>query len=257
MTALPAFADALLRPQAPIPAQLRSWNGSDPARRFDVHRNNVMSSLLRALQDAFPVTCRLVGDDFFRAMASEYVRAEPPSSPVLLDHGANFAAFVETFEPAAPVVYLADMARLERARLEAFHAMDAVAMAPDQFRPWLEAPEQLMRCRLQLHPSRRLLPSLRPVLALWQAHAPGVDHGLEAALDLASGPRREDVLVLRPAFDVQALALGPGLAATLAALADGAMLGEALDVGAAHEGFELDAALAVLVHGGATVALQP
>ncbi len=40
------FARALLDPQQPCPPGLRSWNGCDPAARFAVHRNNVVSSLV-------------------------------------------------------------------------------------------------------------------------------------------------------------------------------------------------------------------
>jgi hypothetical protein len=257
MSLLPQFADALLQPEAPLPEPLRSWNGSDPARRFDVHRNNVMTSLVRALQDGFPVIRQLVGDEFFDAMARTYVRADPPASPVLLDYGAGFAAFVDGFEPAASLPYLGDMARLERARVEAFHAADADAMPPGDFHAWQQTPDQLMQCRLALHPSLRVLRASCPVLGLWQAHAPGHESGLDAALDAAAGPAREDVLVLRPELEVHAQVLGPGLAPMLLALAAGATLGDALERAARNPGFVLDAALALLVHEGATVGLIP
>ena len=41
-----AFAAALLDPALPCPAHLRAWNGSDATRRFSVHRNNVVGSLV-------------------------------------------------------------------------------------------------------------------------------------------------------------------------------------------------------------------
>lgn len=50
---------------------------------------------------------------------------ETTRGPSLALYGAGFADFVEDFEPAASVVYLADVARLERARLESLHAADA------------------------------------------------------------------------------------------------------------------------------------
>jgi uncharacterized protein (UPF0276 family) len=96
-TGLPGFAETLLDPRAPIPAGLRTWNGSDPARRFDVHRNNVVTSLTAALAATFPVVLELVGADFFQAMAREFVRAAPPASPVLAEYGEAFADFVAGF----------------------------------------------------------------------------------------------------------------------------------------------------------------
>ena len=254
MSALGGFAAALLPATPVVPATLHAWNGSDPGRRFAVHRNNVMASLVRALAEGFPVTRELVGEEFFRAMACEYVRARPPSSPLLLEHGAGFADFIAGFAPAAGLPYLADMARLERARVEAFHAADAAPLGPGDFAPWLAAPERLMQCRVELHPSLRLLPHSRPVLSLWAAHAAGGGR-LDAALDAAAGAGREDLVVVRPHLDVLARDLAPGVALLLAALAQRQPLGDALALAAAQPGFELDAALALLVHGGATTAL--
>ena len=90
-TSQAGFAAALLDAGLPPPPGLRAWNGSDPARRFGVYRNNVIVSLVGALGDTFPVVRRLVGDDFFDAMAGVHVRAHPPASPVLAHYGAGFA----------------------------------------------------------------------------------------------------------------------------------------------------------------------
>jgi hypothetical protein len=255
VSVLPAFAAALLDPDAPRPAGLRAWNGSDPGPRYDVHRNNVTTSLVRALEDGFPVTCALVGTDFFRAMAREFVRAAPPRSPVLLEYGAGFAGFIAGFAPAARVPFLADMARFERARLEAFHAADAQALDAAAFSPWLAAPQALMRRGAVVHPSLRLLRGLRPVLALWCAHQPGGEAGLADALESAETGKLEDLLVLRPGLDVHATRLPPGAATTLACLQAGANVGDALAAAATAPGFDLAAVLAVLVHRGALVAL--
>lgn len=49
-----AWCGALLDPEHEIPAALITWNGSDPAQRFAVYRNNVTVSLLEAIADTFP-----------------------------------------------------------------------------------------------------------------------------------------------------------------------------------------------------------
>jgi hypothetical protein len=255
MSLQPAFAAALLDPRAPTPPGLRAWNGSDPSPRFDVHRNNATTSLVRALADGFPVVRALVGDDFFHAMAREYVRAEPPRSPVLLEYGAGFAGFIAAFAPAASLPYLADVARLERARLEAFHAADAQPMDAAAFTPWLQAPEALMQRRAVLHPSLRLLPGSRCVLAAWHAHQPDGAADLSDALDAAAGEGRQDLLVLRPRMEVQAWALPPGAVEALVALHAGDTVGGALSAAAGEPGFELAAVVAALVQHGALVAL--
>ncbi len=63
------FAAALLDPAAPVPSPLRRNGGKAPQKRFAVHRNNMIASLVAALAARFPVVHQLVGDEFFRAMA--------------------------------------------------------------------------------------------------------------------------------------------------------------------------------------------
>ena len=70
----------------------------------------------RGARRAFPVVKRLVGDKYFHAMANVFLLREPPFSPLLIHYGETFAAFVEEFEAAKPLPYLADVARLEYAR---------------------------------------------------------------------------------------------------------------------------------------------
>ena len=70
-----AFAEALLSPESDHPPGLRTWNGSDPGPRFAVYRNNLVVSLVDALADTYPVVQEMVGVEFFRAMAREFVRA--------------------------------------------------------------------------------------------------------------------------------------------------------------------------------------
>lgn len=89
MTALHAptqaeFATALLDPKAACPSGLQAWNRSDPQPRLAVYRNNVVSSLIGALADTFPVVQALVGVDFLHAMAGVFVRQHPPRSRLLV-----------------------------------------------------------------------------------------------------------------------------------------------------------------------------
>ena len=88
---------ALLEPHSPPPVGLTVWNGSDPAVRFAVYRNNIMASLTEALAENCPVLQRQVGDEFFRAMVAEFIRQHPPSSPVLAGYGHALPAWIASF----------------------------------------------------------------------------------------------------------------------------------------------------------------
>jgi len=170
MSTVQAFGDALLRPNAPCPAGLKTWNGSDPAQRFAVYRNNVIVSLVDALADSYPVVQALVGEDFFRAMAAEFARGNPPRSPVLAWYGAGFADFVADFPPAAGLPYLADVARLEWLRVEAWHAADADPLPLAEVGACLADEAALPALRLTLHPALRLLRSAQSISPMPKRH---------------------------------------------------------------------------------------
>jgi hypothetical protein len=240
------FARAVLDANADVPAPLVSKAAGVPMRRFGVYRNNVYASLIDALAARFPVTARLVGDEFFRAMARVYVETAPPSSPVLLRYGAGFADFMAGFSPAGPVPYLADVTRLEWAWHAAYHAADA---APLPLAALAAAAGDAANAILTLHPSLQVVRSVYPVITIWQVAArEGED---EPARLPADG---EDALIVRPKLDVEVRRLPKGGAAFVLALGSGARLEQAAHQ-AVHEaaGFDLEANLVGLVMSGAII----
>jgi hypothetical protein len=244
------FAAALLDPALPIPAGLVGPDRQPSAVRFAVYRNNVFAGLIDALQESFPATARIVGEDFFRAMAREYVRLSPPQSPILLDYGARFAAHIEAFEPARELPYLADVVRIERAWLEAYHAAEANSLGTTHFVTRDSA--ALPHLCLQLHPSLRVVRSRLPALSIWRMNVPG---GEPAPIDLESGG--EDALIVRPAADVEVRSLPAGGAEFIASLASGAsVLDAATAAWAAHASFDLAANLGGLIGCGAIVGID-
>src|SRR5215470_19732431 len=123
-----AFSCALLDPDVAIPAVVVGPKSKAAVKRYNVYRNNVTVSLINALAAAFPATLRITGVDFFRAMARFYVRATPPSSPLLFEYGQDFPDFIERYEYAQSVPWLSDVARIERAWLDAYHAADVQSL---------------------------------------------------------------------------------------------------------------------------------
>ena len=120
-----AFAAALGEPSASPPAMTRGRLGAPDARRFSVYRNNVAVGLIGALEARYPASRRIAGDDVFRAIARAFVAARKPRSPVMIAYGEDFPEFVAGCAGVAPC--LADVARLENAWVEAYHAADAAA----------------------------------------------------------------------------------------------------------------------------------
>jgi hypothetical protein len=241
------FAEALLHPALPMPDGLVGPDGEPGPKRFAVYRNNVVVGLTETLNDAFPAVQRIVGADFFRVMARAYVMAEPPRSPILLDYGAGFPDFIRQFEPAAALPYLADVARIECAWIEAYHAPEASPIDPEAFSTI--APDQLPAISLELHPSLRLVRSQFPSLTIWQMNIAG---GLPAPVDLAAGG--EDVLVVRPLADVEVRLIPKGSLEFIQTLADGKPVLAALEAALiANPRFDLSANLSDLMRAGALV----
>lgn len=223
-----AFAAALIDPRRTVPPGILGREGLADDRRFAVYRNNVVVSLVDALQARFAVTCRLVGSEFFRAMARAYVGTHLPRTPLLMQYGDDLPDFVAAFEPAASVPYLADVARLERAWSEAYHAPDAAALPPETLTTRRAA--ALLRSRLRLHPSLRLLRSPHPVATVWWAHQTAAEPAPPAAWP------RENVLVVRPDAEVLVHLLPDGAFEFVAALAAGASLEVAAAAGRSRDG---------------------
>jgi|WetSurMetagenome_2_1015567.scaffolds.fasta_scaffold06885_3 hypothetical protein len=245
------FAASLLAPDRPCPPGLTAWNGSDPARRLAVYRNNVLSSLIDALADTFPVTQALVGVEFFRALAARFVRCHPPRSCVLAHYGAELAPFIDAFEPARSVPYLGDVARLEFARVQAYHAADAEIVSGDAVRRALAEIERLDELQARCHPSVSVLASAHAVVSIWAAHQG------EGELGTVDSDAPEAALVVRLHEDVLVLRLPPGADTFITALQRGVPLGAAAAQAAQQApAFDLPAALALLLSHGALNALE-
>lgn len=228
------FTAALLDPDRGVPPGLSDPAGRPAGRRFSVYRNNVAVSLTDALETAFPVIRKLLGDEFFRAMAGVYLRAHPPSSPMLFRYGARMPDFLEGFDPVSHLAYLPDIARLELALRQSYHAADAAPADPAVLQQL--APDALVDVGFDFVPAMRLIRSDWPIHAIWMQNSRGGPAPVMQA---------QSVLVARPGFDPEPLAITAAQADFITALAAGQPLGAALD--AAGEAFDLAATLALLI----------
>lgn len=242
-----AFAEALFVPDLPPPEGLTGRGQARLQRRFGVYRNNVTVTLVDALASIFPTVQNLVGADFFRAMARIYVAAHPPTSPVLLTYGEGFPSFLETFQPAADLPFLADVARVERLWLDSYHAADADPLVPATLGQI--AAEELPVIRFRLHPATRII-RLK--------HAAGTICSRDrAGLPLKGvDPRQpEAVLITRPAFDVTLQTLPTGGATFFARLVEGHTLGDAC-LEAGEESADIPTLISLALTSGAFTAID-
>ena len=76
------FAAALLDPGRPTPGFVVGPMGQAAPKRFAVYRNNVAVSQTEALQTAFPVVRKLVGEAFFKHADAANFAARAPGENV-------------------------------------------------------------------------------------------------------------------------------------------------------------------------------
>jgi hypothetical protein len=244
-----AFSTAILDPETPTPAGLASAFGGVPTKRFDVYRNNVTVSLVNALADIFPAVSRIVGEQRFADLARRFAREHPPKSPLLFRYGHEFPAFIECFKPAASMPYLADVARLERAWLDAYHAADVAPLSTEALAAI--APEKLAAARLKRHPAATLVRSKFAAVTIFNANRDGqTGQRINAAIP-------ESGLIARPDVDVALHGMPAGNAAFLAALMSNGTLAHAAEMGAAaDEAFDLPAAIRAMLTTGAFASVE-
>jgi Putative DNA-binding domain len=240
-----AFASAVLDAEAPVPPAIARKIGGVPSRRFAVYRNNVYA--VDVLAGRFPVVARLVGEEFFRAMARLYVEREPPAAAVLIRYGASFPDFIAGFPPAVSVPYLSGIAALEWAWHSAYHAADTV---PLPLQALASAADHAEDAVLSLHPSLGIVRSPYPIVSIYELNLQGGD----VPPTKVSGA--EDALVARPRLEVEIRRLPKGGAAFILALKEGSPIGEAAAI-ALREApdFDLEANLAGLITSGAIIGL--
>jgi hypothetical protein len=197
--------------------------GLDPAQRLNIYRNTILGTLTRALRLSYPTVQRLVGADFFEGAAQIFARSHAPHCADLNAYGGEFGEFLRGFEPAASIVYLADVARLEWAVNQALHAADVPAL--DVSRLAALASSDHDPVRFTPHPCVSLLRSPYPVDAIWRAVLQRDDAAM-AVIDLEEG--EVHLLVQRVGDGVEVQRLQESAWRFARILFDGHALGEAV-----------------------------
>lgn len=229
------FCDALREPSAPSPTLLRLLRDDDglALQRFNIYRNNFIVLNGDALAEMYPVIRQLVGNEGFRWLATRYVRLHPPSERTLLLYGEHFADFLDGIPELSPLPYLADVARLEYAWTDAYHAEDVRPLSPHQITTI--APDTFARMHLQPHPGLHCIRSDYPILRIWKSNQPEAP---QPCISLDEGG--VNVLVTRPGLEVQMRTIPDAEATLLLALKQGATMGMALEAALRNDpGFDL------------------
>jgi hypothetical protein len=187
------------------------------AEALDLHRNTALHGLINALRLSHPTVDALVGEAFFDQAALAFVQEQPPTGACLTGYGERFAAFLHTYEFAAGLAYLSDVARLD-------FALEAVAgQSVGQDGIELDLGEVLMT----LDASLRVITLDYPAAAIRDA----IEEDEDALGRIDMTCRRNALALWRKPGGAAIRALGPFAAAFLQALLEGGDLEAVLGSG--------------------------
>jgi hypothetical protein len=125
--------------------------------RIDIYADAYFYRLLDCLNEEFLATLAVVGPDNFAALARDYLLHYPPSEPSIIHAGRYLATFLRNHRLVHQWPFIAELARLERAILDVFHARDAPALGVEALRtlPSHQWPE----LKLRAHPAVEIVHS--------------------------------------------------------------------------------------------------
>lgn len=175
-----------------------------------VYARMYASRLYDTLADDYPKLRAALGERFDDVVAG-FLRAHPPSSFTLRDAGLALERFLRDTAIAPP--WAADLAALERARVEVFDGPDATPLTQDEV---AALGDRLPGLVVSWVPSSVVVPLAWAVDDLWSAIEDG-----EPAFEPAPGSRvvlvwRRDVAVLHRTLDADEAQLAPQIARSAA-----------------------------------------
>ena len=183
---------------AAVIGETERLNASD---RVAIYRESIEANLCKALNEIYPVCEKLVGQQFFNAMALCYVKQTPSDSADLALYGTNFNEFIADFPPAQSLPYLADVAKLEHALHISFLGPNNEKMCTSELQ---QVPQQ-HQLQFYLPCASALISSDFPVKQIWVANQLPKDE--QSTIDLDQGGERLLVWRQNSNFHVDELSL--------------------------------------------------
>jgi hypothetical protein len=152
------------------------------------HANTINHARLVALEETFPLTRQALGDEPFNQLSRSYVETPEARACDANTIGQPFPDFLQATINDQAIV---ELANIERAWLESYHATETVPLSLTDLTKLGEA--ALLALPVALHPSARLVLT---------------SHPLAAPLGELAGLQSYAILTLRPEAEVRLLPFG-------------------------------------------------
>jgi len=123
--------------------------------RVNIYADAYFYRLLDCLYEEFPATFAVVGSDNFAALVRDYLLACPPTEPSIFYAGRYLDSFLRNHPLAKRWPFISELARLERAILDVFHAADTSTLSDEAMRAIPS--EQWPAIKFETHPAVEIL----------------------------------------------------------------------------------------------------
>lgn len=192
-----------------------------PKNNLLIYRHRVADILTHALEETYPLIVKLVGRDFFKVTAKEYIKHYPSRSSALFDYGAYFSDFLAEFEPLHDLIYLVEVAQFEWI----CHTLSSAANHPGMHKFQLDniTPEQYDQLHFTLHPASHLQRFYYPILQIIEL----CKSGKNESVDVDAGG--VNLLIARHEMDLTLIPLTHAEFTFLDMIIEGKSVGESLN----------------------------
>lgn len=211
-----------------------------PRENIRIYRNNMIANLMRALHDTYPLILKLVGNEFFRVTANEYIKCYPARSSNLHDYGEYFSDFLGEYPPSKNLMYLPEVAQFEWACHQIFFAADPLPFNLKLLESI--APEQYDQLHFILHPACQLCQFRYPLLRIVDLCKGHIDE----TINIYEGG--VNLLIIRRDLDICLVSLTKGEFSFLSALSENKTVSESLQAALTIDAhFQLDEKLSLWI----------
>ncbi|MBT7768317.1 MAG: DUF2063 domain-containing protein [Bdellovibrionales bacterium] len=140
---------------------------ADGSAALAVHRDGYYARLTEALGETFEGCWYLLGDEDFFTLCREYIDTHRSTCYSLSDYGEEMPSFIASHPNYQDTPYLKDLARLDLAFMETFHAAPHIPLSINAITQL--GIEQLEKSKIVFGPAINLLVLDYSVLTLWQS----------------------------------------------------------------------------------------
>ena len=164
--------------------QVNAHSRISPRLAFDIYRKNTHGARLAALEQAYPVCVRILGDSVFRSIAREFVSRDDQDHSDLNTYGENLHLHIQQLIGGRRLPpdfsYLPDLARLEFMLHRAYYADDDPQF---DFAAFEQALNNGIDISFQLSSTLGLLTSVYPLYQIWENNRSQTDSHEVTAID--------------------------------------------------------------------------